>query len=150
MRCPFCKCKDTQVVDSRLNSEGSIVKRRRKCSECESRFNTFESIELIMPLIIKSSGGREEFNDGKIKASLLKALHKRPVGVEQIDEVIENIKQEILLLNKKEIDSKMIGDLIMNHLKNLDNVAFIRFASVYRSFQDIKDFNEIIRQVINK
>ncbi len=150
MKCPFCKFKDTQVIDSRLSGEDNVVKRRRKCANCERRFNTFESMELSLPLIVKSNGGREEFSDTKIKASLLKALHKRPISVEQIESVLESIKQEVLLLNTKEVNSRVIGDLIMNHLKNLDNVAFIRFASVYRSFQDITDFNELIQQVINK
>jgi|MGYP003396838397 transcriptional repressor NrdR len=147
MKCPFCNSKETQVIDTRLNDDGAVVKRRRRCLLCERRFNTFESIELILPLVVKSNGGREEFSAFKIRSSLLKALHKRPVSIEQVDEVIEKIRQEVLFSNHKEIETKFIGDLIMDNLGKLDKVAYIRFASVYRSFQDITDFNEIIQQV---
>lgn len=150
MKCPFCSSKDTQVIDTRLNDDGAVVKRRRRCPVCERRFNTFEGVELNLPLIVKTNGNREEFSPKKVRASLLKALHKRPVTVQQIDELIEKITQEVLYVNQKEIDSKTIGDMIMEQLRQLDTVAFIRFASVYRSFQDITDFTKIIQQVDDK
>ncbi len=147
MKCPFCNFTDTQVVDTRLSEDKMMVKRRRRCTNCERRFNTFEKIELNTPLVVKSDGSRQEYFEHKIRLSFLKALHKRPVDALKVDEAIESVRQQILLHGDREIESRIIGDLVMEQLAKLDKVAYIRFASVYRSFQDATDFTNIIRQV---
>jgi transcriptional repressor NrdR len=147
MKCPFCNYEDTQVLDTRLSEDKMTVKRRRKCSSCDRRFNTFEKIELQFPVVVKNDGSRQEYDENKIRQSFLKALHKRPVTTLLVDAAIEHIRQQILLFNEREIPSRMIGDLVIAQLAKLDKVAYIRFASVYRSFQDITDFTNIIQQV---
>lgn len=150
MKCPFCTNEDTQVIDTRLSEDKMIVKRRRRCSNCDRRFNTFEKIELQLPAIVKSDGSRQEYEECKIRLSFMKALHKRPVTANQVDEAIELIRQKILMQGEREIASRCIGDLVMEQLSKLDKVAYIRFASIYRSFQDLTDFANIIQQVDQK
>ncbi|MEN9946757.1 MAG: hypothetical protein RLZZ293_1143 [Pseudomonadota bacterium] len=147
MKCPFCNYDDTQVIDSRLSEDRLQVKRRRKCQHCDRRFNTLEKMELQFPVVIKSQGVRQEYDESKIRASFIKALHKRPVATLLVDEAIERIRQLILMHNQREISSRVIGDLVMHQLAYLDKVAYIRFASIYRSFQDVTDFTDIIQQV---
>jgi transcriptional repressor NrdR len=150
MKCPYCNFSDTQVVDTRLSEDKMMVKRRRRCTSCERRFNTFEKVELSIPVVVKSNGSRQEYVENKIRLSFLKALHKRPVPAIKVDEAIELVRQQILLQGEREIESRVIGDLVMQQLAKLDKVAYIRFASVYRSFQDVTDFTNMIQQVDNK
>jgi transcriptional repressor NrdR len=150
MKCFFCNSEDTQVIDTRLSEDKATVKRRRKCPNCDKRFNTFETIEVQMPSVIKSDGRREEYNENKIKQSFTKALNKRPVSLVLVDQAIDVIKQELLIMGEREVESRTIGELVMQELQKLDKVAYIRFASIYRSFQDITDFSEIIEEVLEQ
>lgn len=144
MHCPFCSAVDTKVIDSRLVGDGLQVRRRRQCLECNERFTTFEVAELIMPHIIKNNGVREPFNEEKLRLGMLKALEKRPVNSDDIEMEISHIKSQIRATGEREIPSNLLGELVINALKKLDNVAYIRFASVYFSFNDIEQFvNEI-------
>ncbi|MDQ5920170.1 MAG: transcriptional repressor NrdR [Pseudomonadota bacterium] len=147
MRCLFCNSDDTQVIDTRLSDDKAIVKRRRRCPVCDKRFNTLEKIDLQMPAIIKSNKTRQEYDEEKIRSSIMLALHKRPVSLILVDEAINSIRQNILSTGKREIESRLVGDLVMDQLSKLDKIAYIRFASVYRSFKDITDFSDIIKQV---
>ena len=147
MKCPFCLFDDTQVIDSRVNEQGNTIRRRRKCMNCEKRFTTYEHIELTLPQVVKQDGKREEFCKEKLLRSLTRALHKRPVPVEFIDQAVEQIITKILANGDREIYSRDIGEDVMLHLKKLDKVAYIRFASVYRSFSDIADFNDAIKDL---
>ena len=143
MHCPFCSHTDTKVIDSRLISEGSQTRRRRECPACGERFTTFESAELLMPKVIKSRNNmREPFNEQKLREGLYRALEKRPVGEEEVETLIEDIKKDIRSTGEREVRSRKIGEIIMKRLKRLDEVAFIRFASVYRRFEDITEFSE--------
>ncbi|MDP6654200.1 MAG: transcriptional regulator NrdR [Gammaproteobacteria bacterium] len=144
MHCPFCSAVDTKVIDSRLVSEGNHVRRRRECITCEERFTTYESAELVMPRIIKQDGIREPFNEDKLLAGLTKALEKRPVSVEKVEEAINRIKATIRATGEREIPSRDVGEQVMKELRELDEVAFVRFASVYRSFKDLNEFREEI------
>lgn len=144
MRCPFCGALDTRVIDSRLSQEGDQVRRRRECTECRERFTTFESAELAMPRVVKSSGNREPFREDKLRAGILRALEKRPVGSDQIEAALTRIKKQLLARGEREIPSRLIGESVMAELARLDHVAYVRFASVYRSFQDINEFREVI------
>ena len=146
MFCPFCSASDTKVIDSRLVSDGHQVRRRRECLACHERYTTFESAELLMPRIIKRDGSREPFNEEKMLSGLTRALEKRPVSMEQIELAINKLKSQIRATGEREISSEMLGDLIMSQLKALDKVAYLRFASVYLSFEDISEFaDEITR-----
>jgi transcriptional repressor NrdR len=147
MKCPFCKHPDTQVVDSRVNDEGDSIRRRRRCPACDKRFTTYEHIELRMPQIVKSNGYREEFDEDKLRVGFSRALHKRPVSAELVEEAIERVKQKLLSLGEREVETRRIGELVMRELYKLDKVAYIRFASVYRDFQDVEDFREAVREV---
>lgn len=147
MHCPFCNAEDTRVIDSRLVAEGHQVRRRRECAECHERFTTFESAELVMPRIIKSNGSREPFNEEKLRGGIQRALEKRPVSMEAVEESINRIKSQLRATGEREVDSKLVGNLVMEALKGLDKVAYIRFASVYRSFEDIKEFGEEIARL---
>ena len=147
MKCLFCNSEDTQVIDTRLSEDRTTIKRRRRCMNCDKRFNTLEKIDLQMPAIIKSNGTRQEYEEEKIRTSFMKALHKRSVSLLLVDNSINVIRQKILSLGEREIYSRLIGDMVMSELAKLDKVAYIRFASIYRSFQDITDFSEIIEQV---
>lgn len=147
MFCPFCNAEDTKVIDSRLVGEGSQVRRRRECAHCQERFTTFEMAELVMPRVIKRDGSREAFEDDKIRAGLTTALEKRPVDMEQIEAAVKHIKQRLRATGEREIDSQIIGELVMEELKALDQVAYVRFASVYRSFQDVDEFSREIAKL---
>jgi transcriptional repressor NrdR len=144
MHCPFCGAFDTKVIDSRLVSEGNHVRRRRECITCEDRFTTYESAELVMPRIIKQDGIREPFNEDKLMAGLTKALEKRPVSIEKVEEAISRIKAKLRSTGEREIQSRDVGELVMKELRGLDEVAFVRFASVYRSFKDLDEFRQEI------
>jgi transcriptional repressor NrdR len=150
MRCPFCSHEDTKVIDSRLVAEGGQVRRRRECFQCSERFTTYETAELLMPRLIKSNGSREPFDENKLRAGILKALEKRPVSVEQVEAVITVIKQRLQATGEREIVSRMLGELVMDALKSLDHVAYVRFASVYRSFKDLNEFREEIDRLTNE
>jgi transcriptional repressor NrdR len=144
MRCPFCAAKDTRVIDSRLANEGDQVRRRRECLSCKERFTTYEVADLALPVIIKRDGRREAFVEMKLRAGLMRALEKRPVSSEQIEDAITRIKKELMSLGDREIPANLLGESVMKELKSLDHVAFVRFASVYRSFQDVSEFTDII------
>lgn len=147
MYCPFCTANDTKVIDSRLVSDGHQIRRRRECTACHERFTTFESAELVMPRIIKRDGSREPFNEDKMRSGLQRALEKRPVSVEKIELSINKLKSQLRATGERELSSEMLGNLIMEQLKELDKVAYVRFASVYRSFEDIKEFGEEIARL---
>ncbi len=146
MKCPFCGAVDTGVIDSRENDEGTRIRRRRRCLACEKRFTTYETVELRFPQVIKQDGNRVEFDRNKLLTSFLRALHKRPVAVEQVDLAMERIIQNLLGSGTQEVLSRTIGECVMQELYTLDKVAYIRFASVYRSFEDIGDFQNAIRE----
>lgn len=146
MHCPFCHANDTKVIDSRYVVEGQQVRRRRQCTECNERFTTFEVAELIMPSVIKNNKAREPFNEDKLRNGILRALEKRPVSSDAVEDAISRIKSKIRALGEREVDAKQIGHFVIEELKNLDKVAYIRFASVYFSFDDIEQFvNEIAK-----
>lgn len=147
MHCPFCAAVDTKVIDSRLVSDGHQVRRRRECVDCRERFTTFESAELVMPKIIKRDGSREPFNEDKLRSGLQRALEKRPVSVEEVELSINKVKSELRATGEREVSSKLLGNVIMEQLKKLDKVAYVRFASVYRSFEDIREFGEEIAKL---
>lgn len=144
MRCPFCGADDTRVVDSRLADEGDQVRRRRRCVACDERFTTYEIAELTMPRVIKSNDGREPFNDDKLRSGIMRALEKRPVAIDRIEAAISRIRKKILLGGEREVPSAIIGELVMDELRQLDEVAYVRFASVYRRFNDIEEFRSMI------
>lgn len=144
MRCPFCSAADTKVIDSRLVAEGAQVRRRRECLGCSERFTTYETSELLMPKVIKQNGNRQPFDEEKLRSGITRALEKRPVSVEKIEAVVGQIKQVLQATGEREIKSLVIGEQVMSHLRQLDHVAFVRFASVYRDFQDLNEFREEI------
>ncbi len=151
MYCPFCYASDTKVTDSRLIREGNQVRRRRECLICKERFTTYESAELTLPRVIKQDGRRDLFHEEKLRGGILRALEKRPVSLDKIENAINRIIHKARASGEREIPSKLIGEWVMDELHNLDQVAYVRFASVYRSFQDIKDFREeVIRLENNK
>lgn len=147
MHCPFCNAVETKVVDSRLVGEGAQVRRRRECLDCHERFTTFETSEIFMPIIIKRDGRREAFNLENLRAGMMRALEKRPVSVDDIDNSIDIIVQQIKKTSDREIDSRYIGDLVMAELYKLDHVAYVRFASVYKRFEDVSDFHTTIEKM---
>lgn len=147
MYCPFCAAVDTKVIDSRLVADGHQIRRRRECAECHERFTTFESAELVMPRIVKRDGSREPFNEEKLRNGMLRALEKRPVAIEDIELSINKLKSELRATGEREVLSHWLGNLIMEQLKQLDKVAYVRFASVYRSFEDIREFGEEIARL---
>jgi transcriptional repressor NrdR len=147
MHCPFCNADDTKVIDSRLVAEGNQVRRRRECITCAERFTTFESAELLMPRLIKQKGAREPFNEEKLRRGMQKALEKRPVSLEQVDEAIGRICHKLRASGEREVPSNMVGELVMEELRKLDEVAYVRFASVYRSFKDLNEFREVIDSI---
>ncbi len=144
MYCPFCSHEETKVIDSRLAGEGQQIRRRRECLKCNERFTTFETAELVMPRIIKSDVSREPFDEQKLKSSMLKSLEKRPVASEAVDAAVVHICNKLRSLGEREVPARMVGELVMEELRHLDEVAYVRFASVYRSFQDIDAFREEI------
>jgi len=147
MHCPFCNAVDTKVIDSRLVSEGSSVRRRRQCLLCSERFTTFEIAELVMPRVIKSDEVREPFDEEKMLRGLMKALEKRPVSADALDNAVHRIKARLRATGERELPSKVVGNYVMDELKLLDKVAYIRFASVYRSFEDVREFGEEIAKL---
>jgi len=147
MKCPFCGVDDTQVIDSRVNEEGNAIRRRRKCSGCDKRFTTYETAELHLPQVVKTNGTREEFSREKLRLSFSRALHKRPVPTEYVDRALDKISQKLLGLGEREVPARILGESVMHELKLMDKVAYIRFASVYRSFSDVDDFNDVIRDL---
>ncbi|MDF2154963.1 transcriptional regulator NrdR [Vibrio sp. CAU 1672] len=147
MHCPFCSENDTKVIDSRLVADGHQVRRRRQCLACNERFTTFETAELVMPKVIKSNGNREPFDEDKMVGGIQRALEKRPVSADAIELAISTIKSQLRATGEREVPSEMIGNLVMDQLKELDKVAYIRFASVYRSFEDIREFGEEIARL---
>ena len=142
MHCPFCSQPDTKVIDSRLMADGSQVRRRRECQQCKERFTTFEVAELLMPRIIKQDGTREPFDEQKLRNGLLRALEKRPVSMERIEAAISSVKHYLQVLGEREVKSLIVGERVMEALRALDGVAYVRFASVYRSFQDLSEFRQ--------
>lgn len=144
MKCPFCNHADTQVVDSRVSEEGDAIRRRRQCGGCGKRFTTYERAELFLPTIVKKDGSRTEFSRDKLRGSLMLALRKRPVNVEAIDQAVSSIEEKLLASASREVNTKLLGELVMQQLKQLDTVAYIRFASVYKSFEDLQSFSEEI------
>jgi transcriptional repressor NrdR len=147
MRCPYCKADDTGVIDSRLSEDGDTVRRRRECKDCGKRFTTYERVELSMPMIVKSNGHRVPYEREKIRTGFMRALHKRPVPTEYVEAAIQRVEQRIIALGEREVPSRVIGELVMRELKKMDDVAYIRFASVYEDFQRVDDFREAIQQV---
>ncbi len=147
MRCPFCSAPETKVIDSRLANEGDSVRRRRECLTCSERFTTFEMAELVMPKIIKSDGSRVPFDDHKLFKGMSKALEKRPVSVETIEQAINHIKYNLRSTGDREVPAERLGEWVMDELKKLDQVAYVRFASVYRSFQDLDEFRQEIERL---
>ncbi len=147
MHCPFCNHEETKVIDSRLAGEGQQIRRRRECLQCSERFTTFETAELVMPRIVKSDASREPFDERKLRNSLLNALEKRPISSEAIDTAVVHICHKLRALGEREVGSRLVGELAMEELRRLDEVAYVRFASVYRSFQDVDAFREEIEQL---
>jgi transcriptional repressor NrdR len=147
MYCPFCNHADTKVIDSRLAGEGAQVRRRRECEACGERFTTFETAELVMPRVVKRDDTRVPFDDVKLRQSFLRALEKRPVETEQVDAAMERIRHGLLTMGEREVSSRTIGERVMEALKELDQVAYVRFASVYRSFQDVKEFRDEVERL---
>jgi len=147
MRCPFCGADDTKVIDSRLANEGDSIRRRRECAGCGERFTTFESAELVFPRIVKSGGIREPFNEDKLRRGVLRALEKRPVGSEEIESLLIRIKRRLHASGEREVGSRLLGGWVMDELRELDEVAYVRFASVYHRFQDVDAFREEIERL---
>jgi transcriptional repressor NrdR len=147
MKCPFCQHEDTQVLDTRVSEEGDSIRRRRRCAHCEKRFTTYERVELAMPVIVKKNGSRTEFDPLKLRGSLMLALRKRPVSAEAVDASIHRIEEKLRSSGEREVNSGQIGELVMRELKRLDKIAYIRFASVYKSFEDVTEFQDAIAEV---
>jgi transcriptional repressor NrdR len=147
VKCPYCKADDTAVVDSRLSEDGASVRRRRECRKCTKRFTTYERVELSMPVVVKANGHRVPFDREKIRTGFMRALHKRPVPTQYVDDAIDRIEQRLMAIGEKEVGSRVIGEMVMRELKKMDDVAYIRFASVYEDFQRVDDFREKIREV---
>jgi transcriptional repressor NrdR len=149
MRCPFCSEPDTKVIDSRLANEGDSVRRRRECTSCGERYTTFETAELVMPRIVKGDGTRVPFDEDKLQSGILRAMEKRPVEMERIEAAINHVKHRIRATGDREVKSRVVGEMVMDMLRELDEVAYVRFASVYRSFQDVSEFNKEIEHMRN-
>ena len=147
MRCPFCSHAETQVVETRESDEGDVIRRRRRCTGCDKRFTTYERPEIALPQVVKKDGARAEFDPAKLRASMLLALRKRPVSVEQVDAALERIQDKLLTSGAKDVPSTRLGELVMRELKRIDKVAYVRFASVYRSFEDVDEFRQLIRDI---
>ena len=147
MKCPFCGADETAVADTRLNDEGDVVRRRRKCNACDKRFTTHERAEIRLPQVVKKNGLRAEFNREKLRASLELALRKRPVSIELVDAAVVDIEEMLLSAGERQVSTQQLGELVMRELKKLDKVAYIRFASVYRNFEDVDAFSRAIREV---
>lgn len=144
VHCPFCGDSETKVIDSRLVADGNQVRRRRECQECGERYTTFETAELVMPRVIKSNGSRQPFDEDKLRSGLLRAIEKRPVSLETVESTVNRIKHQLRATGEREVRTRDVGELVMDELRQLDHVAYVRFASVYRSFQDVNEFREEI------
>lgn len=147
MKCPFCGAAETTVADTRINDDGDIVRRRRRCLSCDKRFSTYERAEIRLPQVVKKNGSRVDFDREKLSASLWLSLRKRPVTVEAVEAAIARIEEKLLTLGEREIVSEKVGEMVMRELKKLDKVAYVRFASVYRNFEDVDEFSELVREV---
>jgi transcriptional repressor NrdR len=147
LHCPFCGADDTKVIDSRLVAEGDSVRRRRECQTCGERYTTFETAELVMPRIVKSNGIREPFNEDKLRRGMQRALEKRPVGIEAIDSSLNRIMHDLRSTGERELASRQVGEAVMRELREMDGVAYVRFASVYRDFQDVSEFSDTIAKL---
>ena len=147
MQCPYCNADDTKVIDSRLAAEGAQVRRRRQCNQCQERFTTFEVVEVVMPRIIKSSGKIEPYDNDKLRRSILLPLQKRPITIDEQEAMISRIEKRVRQMGEREVSSKVLGEIIMSELKTLDDVAYVRFASVYRDFQDIEAFRQELQNI---
>ena len=147
MKCPFCGGAETQVIDSRVSEPGDSIRRRRRCLECQKRFTTYETVELRLPQVVKTNGSRSDFDVARIRVGFQRALHKRPVPTEYVDAAVDRILQQVLSLGEREIPSRQLGEMVMQELYKLDKVGYIRFASVYRSFQDAADFHDALAEV---
>lgn len=146
MKCPFCSCPDTQVIDSRVSEEGDTIRRRRRCTACDRRFTTYERVDLMMPSVVKRNGTRADFDPVKLRASMALALRKRPVTATALDAAVARIQERLLTSGQREISSDAVGEMVMAELRQLDQVAYVRFASVYRSFGDIHEFVRAIEE----
>ncbi|AKU21861.1 MULTISPECIES: transcriptional regulator NrdR [unclassified Massilia] len=147
MKCPFCQHGETHVLDTRVSEEGDVIKRRRRCGNCDKRFTTYERIELMMPSVVKKNGNRTDYDPAKLRGSLSLALRKRPVAASAVDLAIQSIEEKLLTSGKREVDSGYVGELVMQELQRLDKVAYIRFASVYKNFEDLTEFQDAIEEV---
>jgi len=147
MKCPFCGSNETQVIDSRVSEPGDSIRRRRRCAGCQKRFTTYETVELRLPQVVKTNGTRSDFDIAKVRNGFQRALHKRPVPTEYVDQAVDRVVARVLQLGEREIPSRQIGEMVMQELYKLDKVAYIRFASVYRSFQDVSDFRDALKEV---
>jgi transcriptional repressor NrdR len=147
MRCPYCAHEETQVVETRESDEGDVIRRRRRCTHCEKRFTTYERSEIALPSVVKKDGARTEFDPAKLRASMMLALRKRPVSVEQVEAALERIQDKLVASAAKEVASSRLGELVMRELKRIDKVAYVRFASVYREFEDVDAFRQLIRDI---
>lgn len=150
MRCPFCQENETKVTDSRLVGDGLQIRRRRECLGCQERFTTYETVELSLPRVVKHDGSRQHFDENKLRKGLLRAIEKRPVDTEQVESAISRIKQRLLALGEREVPSGTIGEWVMDELRKLDDVAYVRFASVYRRFEDVSAFQDEIERLHKK
>lgn len=147
MKCPYCSDPNTQVVDTRENDDGDTVRRRRRCLACDKRFTTYERVELQLPHLVKKNGSRTEYEREKVRASMMLALRKRPVATESVEAAIDRIEEKLVTLGEREVATDRVGELVMRELKKLDKIAYIRFASVYRNFEDVDEFSDAIREV---
>jgi len=147
MRCPYCSHDDTQVVETRESDEGDVIRRRRRCLKCDKRFTTYERAEIALPAVVKKDGTRADFDPAKLRASMLLALRKRPVSMEQVDTALDRIQERLLASAAREVPSSRLGELVMRELKRIDKVAYVRFASVYRSFEDVDEFRQLIQDI---
>ncbi|MEO5623519.1 MAG: transcriptional regulator NrdR [Dokdonella sp.] len=147
MHCPFCQHEDTRVIDSRVSEDGATIRRRRECEKCGERFNTFETAEIKLPSVVKGDGRRETFDESKLRTGFMRALQKRPVSSEQVDAAVRAVIEDLRRSSEREVPSLRIGELVMRELRQLDHVAYVRFASVYRSFEDVQAFREEIERL---
>jgi transcriptional repressor NrdR len=147
MRCPYCSHAETQVVETRESDEGDVIRRRRRCLKCDKRVTTYERAEIALPAMVKKDGARVEFDPAKLRASMQLALRKRPVSTEQLDAALERIQDKLMAQGTREVTSARVGELVMRELKRIDKVAYVRFASVYRSFEDVDEFRQLIRDI---
>jgi transcriptional repressor NrdR len=147
MRCPYCDHAETQVVETRESDEGGVIRRRRRCLKCDKRFTTYERVEVALPAVVKKDGARADFDPEKLRASMQLALRKRPVSMEQVDAALERILRKLRASGLREVPSARLGELVMRELKRIDKVAYVRFASVYRSFEDVDEFRQLIQDI---